>query len=224
MAGAHFPGRSVGSFVLWRFHNLPFDNVVTAECEHSLPGGMSSMNPCWEDILDADFEHWEERYRWELNQDHLVFKSNKGLFSDYNQLCQICQRLQKQSAYLATIVANDERHLGDECFKLYYVFSHEVEDHFLILEYPLHEYTIPEYLPPDHALSRYLLHGRAYPSIRKIFAGATSFEREVFDLFGLTTFVVDSSNVSHIESVSCAVTLFEKVYSTYLLYAIYTHH
>ncbi len=182
------------------------------------------MNPCWEDILDADSEHWEERYRWELNQDHLVFKSDKDLLSDYQQLCQICQRLQKQSAYLATIVANDERHLGDECFKLYYVFSHEVEDHFLILEYPLHEYTIPEYLPPDHALSRYLLHGRAYPSIRKIFAGATSFEREVFDLFGLTTFVVDSSNDSHIEAVSSAVPLSETVSSSFLLHAPYPPH
>src|SRR6266702_6213557 len=224
MAGAHFPGRSVGSFVLWRFHNLPFDNVVTAECEHSLPGGMSSMNPCWEDILDADFEHWEERYRWELNQDHLVFKSNKGLFSDYHQLCQICQRLQKQSAHLVTIVANDERHLEDECFKLYYVFSHNVEDHFLILEYSLHEYTIPEHLPPDHALSRYLLQGRTYPSIRKIFAGATSFEREIFDLFGLTTFVADPSNDSRIEAVSSTIPLSETVPSGFLLHAAYPPH
>ncbi len=182
------------------------------------------MNACWEDILGADSEHWEERYRWELNQDHLVFKSDKDLLSDYQQLCQICQRLQKQSAYLATIVANDERHLGDECFKLYYVFSHEVEDHFLILEYPLHEYSIPEYLPPDHALSRYLLHGRAYPSIRRIFAGATSFEREIFDLFGLTTFVVDSSNDSHVGAVSSAVPLSETVSSNFLLHAPYPPH
>ncbi len=182
------------------------------------------MNPCWEDILDADFEHWEERYRWELNQDHLVFKSNKGLFSDYHQLCQICQRLQKQSAHLVTIVANDERHLEDECFKLYYVFSHNVEDHFLILEYSLHEYTIPEHLPPDHALSRYLLQGRTYPSIRKIFAGATSFEREIFDLFGLTTFVADPSNDSRIEAVSSTIPLSETVPSGFLLHAAYPPH
>src|SRR5436190_23927998 len=131
------------------------------------------MNPCWEDVFHSDIGDWEERYRWELNQDHLVFKRRrKDLREDYQQLHAVCRRLREKSAYLVTVVVSDERYLEDECFKLYYVFSHEVKDHFLILEDPLHKYSLPEHLAPEHSFSRYLLSGRAYPSIHKVFAAA----------------------------------------------------
>jgi len=98
------------------------------------------MNPCWEDIFNADIKNWEERYRWEFNQDHLVFKSNESLVTNYRYLYEICLRLQKNSVYLITIVATDERNLEDGCYKLYYVFSQDRDDQFLILEYPLQKF------------------------------------------------------------------------------------
>src|SRR5438067_13383723 len=116
------------------------------------------MNPCWEDVFHSDIGDWEERYCWELNQDHLVFKRRKkDLREDYQQLHAICQRLRKNSACLVTVVGSDEHRLEDECFKIYYVFSHYVSDHFLILEYPLCKYSLPEYLGSEHSFSRYLL-------------------------------------------------------------------
>ncbi len=151
------------------------------------------MNPCWEDVFHNDIGRWEERYRWEFNQDHLVLKSGESLLADYRYLHEICQLLQQQAAYLVTIVANDERRLEDECFKLYYIFSHEAEDHFLILEYALQKHNSAKNLHPEHLLSRYLLDGRAYPSIRDMIAAARSFEREIFDLFDLASVAVDGS-------------------------------
>src|SRR2546421_6685222 len=128
------------------------------------------MNACWEDIFSDDIKNWEERYRWELNQDHLVFKrgKEKKLESDYRQLLRVCEQLYKKSAYLVTIVATDERQLEDGCFKLYYVFSHNADDHLLILEYPLFEYALIEDESARHSLSRYLPEGRAYPCIGKV--------------------------------------------------------
>ncbi len=143
------------------------------------------MNPCWEDIFNADINNWEERYRWEFNQDHLVFKSNESLVTNYRYLYEICLRLQKNSVYLITIVATDERNLEDGCYKLYYVFSQDRDDQFLILEYPLQKFDSSKYLLSEQPLSRYLKDGRVYPSIRKLFATAASFEREIFDLFDL---------------------------------------
>lgn len=153
------------------------------------------MNACWEEIFSTDFVNWEERYRWELNQDHIVYKrgKEKSLASDYKQLFKVCEQLSEKSAYLVTIVATDERHQEDGCFKLNYVFSQETDDHFLILEYPLCGYAFTENELPGQALSGYLPTGRVYPSIRKVFAAAFSFEREVFDLFDLIAVEVDSS-------------------------------
>src|SRR5207248_145005 len=153
------------------------------------------MNTCWEEIFSTDSKNWEERYRWELNQDHLVFKrgQEKNLESDYRQLLQVCEQFCKKSAYLVTIAATDERIMEDGCFKLYYVFSHDADDHLLILEYPLCEYTFTKDGPVENSLSRYLPEGRAYPSIRKVFAAVTPFEREIFDLFDLAAIIVDPS-------------------------------
>src|SRR2546421_9187350 len=146
------------------------------------------MNSCWEDVFHSDIGDWDERYLWEFNQDHLVFKrGKKDLREDYQKLREICQRLREKSAYLVTAVASDERFLEDECFKLYYVFSHEIDDHFLILEYPFCEYVLPE-----HPFSKHLLEGRAYPSIRKVFAAAIPFEREIFDLFDLAAVDIEA--------------------------------
>ena len=176
------------------------------------------MNACWEDIFSAHIENWGERYCWELNQDHVVFKrgKEKKLESDYRRLSKVCEQLYKKSAYLVNIVATDERLLEDGCFKLYYVFSRDADDHFLILEYPLGEYTPAGGESREHSLSDYLPDGRAYPSIREAFAAAIPFEREIFDLFDLAAVVVSASGkVSSIDS------LLETVSGRFLLHSPY---
>ena len=73
------------------------------------------MNPCWEEVFNNNNENWEERYRWELNQDHLVFNrgKEKNLGSDYRHLLKVCEQLHKNSAFLVTIITTDERQLED---------------------------------------------------------------------------------------------------------------
>jgi Ni,Fe-hydrogenase III large subunit len=151
------------------------------------------MNACWEDILEINVASSEEYYRWERNQDHLVFKSDKNLVVNCRQFLKICQQLQRENVYLVTIVANDERYLIDGCFKLYYVFSHAIEDQFLILEYPLQKHDSIEYQELGEPLLRYLLEGRSYPSLRLVFGAAESFEREILDFFDLAAVVIDST-------------------------------
>jgi Ni,Fe-hydrogenase III large subunit/Ni,Fe-hydrogenase III component G len=153
------------------------------------------MNRCWDAVFNRSNENWEERYRWEFNQDHLVFSrgKEKNLVSDYRQLLKVCEQLNKNSAFLVTIIATDERQLEDGCFKLYYVFSHDIEDQFLILEYPLQQIDSSKYFHTDHSLSIYLEDARIYPSIRVVFAASAPFEREIFDLFDLVAFVVDGT-------------------------------
>jgi Ni,Fe-hydrogenase III large subunit len=180
------------------------------------------MNPCWEDIFNTGFENCEERYRWELNEDHLVFINRgkeKNLGSDYRQLLKVCEQLNKNAAYLVTIVATDERQFEDGCFKLYYVFSHDVDDQFLILEYPFQKFDSSKYLHSEHSLSRYLKDARIYPSIREVFAAAASFEREIFDLFDLVAVVVDDA-----ETISSAEPLSDIVPSNFLLHNPYPPH
>jgi Ni,Fe-hydrogenase III large subunit/Ni,Fe-hydrogenase III component G len=151
------------------------------------------MKPYWEEVFSHKNENWEERYRWEFNQDHLVFnrEKEKGLESDHQQLLNVCEQLKKHEAYLVTIVATDERQLEDGCFKTYYVFSHDACDQFLILEYPLQKYDATKFPGLEQQLTRYLKVGRMYPSIRRVFAAATSFEREIFDLFDLVAVAID---------------------------------
>ena len=179
---------------------------------------MFTMNPCWEDVFHNDTGRWEERYRWEFNQDHLVLKSDENLLLDYHRLHEACRLLQ-QAAYLVTVVANDERRLEDECFKLYYIFSHEAEDHFLILEYALQKHNPSKYVDTEPSLSSYLLDGRAYPSVRDIFAAARSFEQEIFDLFDLAAVVVDAS-----ETIVPAEPLSETIPGGFLLHRSYSPH
>ena len=179
------------------------------------------MNPCWENISNTSNESWEERYRWELNQDHLVFNRDKekNLGSDYRQLLKVCEQLNKNAAYLVTMVAADERQLEDGCFKLYYVFSHDVYDQFLILEYPFQKFDSSKYLHTELPLSRYLNDGRIYSSIRKLFAAAASFEREIFVLFDLVAVVVDD-----VETISSADPFFDFEPSNFLLHNPYPAH
>ena len=176
------------------------------------------MNPCWDAVFKSNNENWEERYRWEFSQDHMVFNrgKEKNLGSDYRQLLKVCEQLNKNSAFLVTIVATDERQLEDGCFKLYYVFSHDVDDQFLILEYPLQQIDSSKYLSLEQPLSRYLKDGQIYPSIREIFATAVSFEREIFDLFDLVAIVVDGT-----ETISYVDPLSDIVPSNFLLHNTY---
>ncbi len=177
------------------------------------------MNTCWEDIFSASLKNWDERDHWETNQDHLVLKSGQNLLANHQQLHKACRHLQEKAAYLVTMVATDERYLEDGCFKLYYVFSHENKDHFLILEYPLRDLVLSERLLPENPLSGYLLSGRCYPTIRHIFAAAASFEREIFDLFDLVAVVVDDA-----ETISSADPLSDFVPSSFLLHNPYPPH
>lgn len=183
------------------------------------------MNTCWEDILlHTPDEYWEERDRWQSNQDQLVFRNRGNLQANYQYLREVCQCLQEQSAYLVTLAADDERDLEDGCFKLYYVFSHRDLDHFLILTYPLREHTLPDYQLSESQLSGYLLSGRCYPSIRDIFVAATSFEREFMAQYGLSAVRIDSSPTSLASIVSPMDALSETSPDNFLLHDAYPPH
>jgi Ni,Fe-hydrogenase III large subunit/Ni,Fe-hydrogenase III component G len=82
-------------------------------------------------------------------------------------LMQLSQRLQDIGCYLVSMVANDERELEENCFKLYYLFSHPEENVFFIVEYDIRGQKTD------------------YPSIYSIFPAVDPFEKEIVDLFGL---------------------------------------
>jgi Ni,Fe-hydrogenase III large subunit/Ni,Fe-hydrogenase III component G len=101
-----------------------------------------------------------EIHRPGSHQLHFMVQSASHLFG-------LCGRLRSENCYLVTLVANDERELEDDCFKIYYFFSHPVDNVFLAIEYSL-------------------LPGRdTYPSIFPIYPAVEPFEREIADLFGL---------------------------------------
>jgi Ni,Fe-hydrogenase III large subunit/Ni,Fe-hydrogenase III component G len=83
------------------------------------------------------------------------------------QLFALADSLRRENFYLVTMVANDERELGDHCFKIYYLFSHPVEDLFLTIEYLLESQR------------------ESYPSIYSYFQAVDPFEQEIRDMFGL---------------------------------------
>jgi Ni,Fe-hydrogenase III large subunit len=68
---------------------------------------------------------------------------------------------------LVTALANDENELEDQCFKLYYLFSHPGDDLFLIIE------TLLERGSSEYA------------SIYSIYPAIAPFEQEITDFFGL---------------------------------------
>jgi Ni,Fe-hydrogenase III large subunit/Ni,Fe-hydrogenase III component G len=89
------------------------------------------------------------------------------LVQSSESLMEFCQRLHDENCFLVTVVANDERELEDDCFKLYYIFSHPTENVFLVIEFSLQP-------------------GReTYPSIYPIYPAVEPFEREMADLLGL---------------------------------------
>ena len=100
-----------------------------------------------------------------------------------DRLAELAKHLSQEKFYLVTAVANDERELEDNCFKLYYVFSHPSEDLFLLAEYLLQ--------PTE----------RSYPSIHPFFAAAEPFEREIYSLFGLSP---AGSRADHISALDWA--------------------
>jgi Ni,Fe-hydrogenase III large subunit/Ni,Fe-hydrogenase III component G len=83
------------------------------------------------------------------------------------RLRELAERLSRESYYLVTVVANDERELEDRRYKIYYVFSHLSADLFVIIEYLL-----------DHGSVHYC-------SISDLVPAAEPFEREIRDLVGL---------------------------------------
>src|SRR5688572_30030258 len=56
---------------------------------------------------------------------------------DPKSLTELAGSLNQEKTYLVTVVANDERELEDNCFKIYYVFSDMRADLFLIVKYIL---------------------------------------------------------------------------------------
>ena len=98
-------------------------------------------------------------YRPHENEIHLAVSGDR--------LLSLTDRLQRESFYPVTMVANDERELEDACFKIYFLFSHSNLDIFAIVEYAL---------PPEET---------KYPSLRPIFPGISVFEREIGDMMGL---------------------------------------
>lgn len=83
------------------------------------------------------------------------------------RLRETVERLAEENYYLVTVVANDERELEDRRYKIYYVFSHQSADVFVIIEYLL-----------EHGSVRYC-------SISDVFQAAEPFEREICDMVGL---------------------------------------
>ncbi len=85
-------------------------------------------------------------------------------------LRQICFWAQNHHYYLCTLVATDERLRAERTFKVYYILSAPEENELVILEY-----ILPD---PNRPL---------YPSAAEFFPNAQPLEKEIFDLFGLTT-------------------------------------
>ncbi len=119
-------------------------------------------------MSDASYQHLRaigqefgvQIYRPGITQLHFLVQNPMDLM-------QLCIRLRDENCYLVTLVGNDERELEDDCFKLYYIFSHAVDNVFLVVEYGLQ---------PGREI---------YPSIFTIYPAVEPFEREMADLFGL---------------------------------------
>jgi len=101
-----------------------------------------------------------EIHRPGAHQLHFMVQSPAQLFG-------LCSRLRAENCYLVSVIANDERELEDDCFKIYYFFSHPVDNVFVAVEYNL---------PPGREI---------YPSIHAIYPSVETFEREIADLLGL---------------------------------------
>jgi Ni,Fe-hydrogenase III large subunit/Ni,Fe-hydrogenase III component G len=113
----------------------------------------------------------DELYRPTRNELHFLMRDGEHLHD-------LCWWLRDNGFYLVAVTANDERELEDQCFKLYYLFSHPTADIFLILENPLSPGT------------------ESFVSSHEFFAGVDPFERKIADLFGL--FPVDTQR--HVRS------------------------
>lgn len=100
--------------------------------------------------------------RQKENEVHLVIESEEDLFA-------ICRRAKEENFYLCTLVANDERLLESNTFKLYYVFS-APDGELLICEYPLKRQQ-----------------PRRFSSIQEIFPAVIPLEREIRDMFGISS-------------------------------------
>lgn len=99
--------------------------------------------------------------RLEENEIHLIIDNDEDLLT-------LCHWIKGENYYLCTIVANDERLLESNVFKLYYVFS--TPDNVLVIcEYPLNRQQ-----------------PRQFMSIREIYPSAIPLEREIQDLLGIT--------------------------------------
>jgi Ni,Fe-hydrogenase III large subunit/Ni,Fe-hydrogenase III component G len=101
-----------------------------------------------------------ELYRPARNQLHFVVR-------DAEELHGLCQQLRAEDFYLVSAVANDERELEDQVFKIYYLFSHPTGDILLLSENPLQPGA------------------ENYDSVYRFFASVDPFERQAADLFGL---------------------------------------
>jgi Ni,Fe-hydrogenase III large subunit/Ni,Fe-hydrogenase III component G len=105
------------------------------------------------------------------NEIHYLIENKDDFEANKTCFLNLIEWLRKeQNYYLCTLVAVDERLEEDQVFKLYYVFSHPVQDELGILEFPLNH--------PQHT--------RDYPSIRTFYPSVIPLEREIYDLFGLT--------------------------------------
>ncbi len=89
------------------------------------------------------------------------------LVTDGQRLLKLGEHLRNENFYLVTAFANDERELEDHSFKIYYLFSHPVQDLFLFIE---------QVLPPEK---------EEYESLEPSFPAVAPFEREMAELFGL---------------------------------------
>lgn len=101
-----------------------------------------------------------ELYRPARNQLHFLVRPDE-------ELRNLCRQLREEGFYLVSVIANDERELEDQCFKIYYLFSHPTADLFLFLENPLAA-------GKEH-----------FASIYTFYPGVDPFERHMADLFGL---------------------------------------
>jgi Ni,Fe-hydrogenase III large subunit/Ni,Fe-hydrogenase III component G len=96
------------------------------------------------------------------NEIHLVVENAEDLVS-------LSRWAKEKNYYLCTLVANDERLLEGNAFKLYYVFS-APDGEFLICEHPLSRHQ-----------------PRQFGSIYEIFPAVIPLEREIRDLFGISS-------------------------------------
>jgi Ni,Fe-hydrogenase III large subunit/Ni,Fe-hydrogenase III component G len=106
--------------------------------------------------------------RIRANERHYRLKSE-------DQIVELIAQLLSHDYYLVSLVGNDERELEDNCFKLYYLFSHPHKDEFITLETLLGNSAHP--LSADQPV-RYKSVYHALPAVRP-------FERELADLLGL---------------------------------------